>query len=262
MLRCPEPKDWLVQASATCLAEQSAQATIAPGICKLPRRAPDVSASPPIAVQHQYITSTSSTAHDPWLKGTSAHLHYAVYAYFTPTQHQTWLAAQAGVRVALASPRHGEGSCCGPRPSPHAQPAAQNTWGPQGGQSRDAAHASEHEEGGGCCHEHAHDIPAGPEDAATGPSGTADRPVRCLIRDTRAPTTPEPMEIRVGLGFTVPCMETAVRSMRVGDEARFLVQPEQAEVRDPPPVARVARVLARGGVHPHPLTVNFTCNTL
>jgi tetratricopeptide (TPR) repeat protein len=53
--------------------------------------------------------------------------------------------------------------------------------------------------------------------------------IRELIRDTRQTLHGRPFELRIGRGFTAPALETAVRSMQIGEQARFFIRPECTE---------------------------------
>ncbi|RKP09973.1 hypothetical protein THASP1DRAFT_22240 [Thamnocephalis sphaerospora] len=53
--------------------------------------------------------------------------------------------------------------------------------------------------------------------------------VRELVRDTRSTPHGRPFELRVGRGFAASALELAVRSMRVGEQARFLLRRECTE---------------------------------
>ncbi|KAJ3164002.1 hypothetical protein HK101_000537 [Irineochytrium annulatum] len=54
-------------------------------------------------------------------------------------------------------------------------------------------------------------------------------PQRKKIGDSRDADPTKPFEMRVGLGFSVPCIEKCVKTMKVGEKAKFLCMPEECE---------------------------------
>ncbi|KAI8929582.1 hypothetical protein BC831DRAFT_443295 [Entophlyctis helioformis] len=54
-------------------------------------------------------------------------------------------------------------------------------------------------------------------------------PIRQKISDSRENDPNEPFELRIGYDFSVKAMEICVKSMRVGERARFLCMPEYCE---------------------------------
>ncbi|RKP23556.1 hypothetical protein SYNPS1DRAFT_30690 [Syncephalis pseudoplumigaleata] len=53
--------------------------------------------------------------------------------------------------------------------------------------------------------------------------------IRELVRDTRTTPHGRPFELRIGRGFTAAALEMAVKSMRVGEQSRFLLRRECTE---------------------------------
>ncbi|KAJ3105821.1 hypothetical protein HDU97_007465 [Phlyctochytrium planicorne] len=56
----------------------------------------------------------------------------------------------------------------------------------------------------------------------------AQKPVRRKISDSRN-FDEKPFEMRCGLGFSVPAMEKCIKTMKIGERARFLCLPEECE---------------------------------
>ncbi|KAJ3143447.1 hypothetical protein HDU90_000207 [Geranomyces variabilis] len=186
------------------------------------------------------ITLREPAANQPspnWVRGANARFHYSVFIY-TPEE-------RPHSHPHSASAQHDEGSA-----------------GDGGGGKRGTAKAGngdKGEGGGGKCghtHAHAHKHPARPPhpppprlsemmDKAAGLAGSSDaqanaddslsstetlpRPVRRKVGDTREDTPDAPFELRIGYKFSVTAMELAVKSMRVGEKARFLCMPQYCE---------------------------------
>jgi hypothetical protein len=136
-------------------------------------------------------------------RGTNLHLHYTVHAYLPADAAHEWES-----RVdASHKPHHHDhhGSCCG-----------------TGDQSQEQATIARMERLlAQAKRQHVKE---------TG-EGVAQVPKRVLVRDTRTtPGSSKAFELRLGLGFSVTCMEECVRSMRLGEVSRFLVQAEHCEV--------------------------------
>jgi hypothetical protein len=55
-------------------------------------------------------------------------------------------------------------------------------------------------------------------------------PVKRLIGDSKVHDPDRPFELRIGLGFSVPMFEKCVKTMKVGERARFLCMPEECDV--------------------------------
>ncbi|KAJ3105786.1 hypothetical protein HDU96_008443 [Phlyctochytrium bullatum] len=67
------------------------------------------------------------------------------------------------------------------------------------------------------------------EETKTGKSKEAEsKPVKRRISSSRD-YDEKPFEMRVGLGFSVPCLEKCVKTMKVGERAKFLCLPEECE---------------------------------
>lgn len=50
------------------------------------------------------------------------------------------------------------------------------------------------------------------------------RPVRRLVGDSEAMDPGNPFELRIGYGFSVPAFEICVKTMSIGEKARYLYQ--------------------------------------
>jgi tetratricopeptide (TPR) repeat protein len=59
-------------------------------------------------------------------------------------------------------------------------------------------------------------------------SDPSKRPIRTLISNSRE-NDPEPFELRIGYSFSVSAMEIGIKTMKVGEKARFLCMPEYCE---------------------------------
>ena len=55
------------------------------------------------------------------------------------------------------------------------------------------------------------------------------RPVRTMISNSRD-NDPNPFELRIGYSFSVPAMEICIKTMQIGEKARFLCMPKYCEV--------------------------------
>ncbi|KAI8048691.1 hypothetical protein BDF22DRAFT_746702 [Syncephalis plumigaleata] len=65
---------------------------------------------------------------------------------------------------------------------------------------------------------------------ASGAATLSERVViRELVRDTRTTPHGRPFELRIGRGFTAAALEIAIKSMRVGEQSRFLLRRECTE---------------------------------
>ncbi|KAJ3179829.1 hypothetical protein HDU87_002397 [Geranomyces variabilis] len=187
------------------------------------------------------ITLREPVANQPppnWVRGANARFHYSVFIY-TPEEQ--------------------------PHPHPHPAPGEHDkcSSGNGGGVKKGTAKMGKGDGGGGgrnCGHTHAHvhkqtaarpSHPSPPRlsemvDKAAGLAGSSDaradaddasssaepfpRPVRRKVGDTREDTPDAPFELRIGYKFSVTAMELAVKSMRVGEKARFLCMPQYCEV--------------------------------
>ena len=54
-------------------------------------------------------------------------------------------------------------------------------------------------------------------------------PVRTMISNSRD-NDPNPFELRIGYSFSVPAMEMCIKTMQIGEKARFLCMPKYCEV--------------------------------
>ncbi|KAJ3128280.1 hypothetical protein HK098_004859 [Nowakowskiella sp. JEL0407] len=78
-----------------------------------------------------------------------------------------------------------------------------------------------HDHSKDCCDHHVH---------STNETKLEERnPVRVKIADTRDVKSSKPFEMRIGMGFSVKAMELGIKSMKIGEKARFLCDPEQAQ---------------------------------
>ncbi|KAJ3277564.1 hypothetical protein HK104_003198, partial [Borealophlyctis nickersoniae] len=59
--------------------------------------------------------------------------------------------------------------------------------------------------------------------------GEEQRPIRKKVGDSRDLDPEKPFELRIGFNFSVRAMEMCVKTMRVGEKARFLCMPQYCE---------------------------------
>ncbi|KAJ3161453.1 hypothetical protein HDU86_007235 [Geranomyces michiganensis] len=183
------------------------------GILKITLREPSTECAPP-----------------NWVRGANARFHYSVFVY-TPSEqeHSTKHSAHAQHEECSADLREGKnvkavesgskqiGGTCGP---PHAHAHKQAAEPPHHHPPRPTAVQA----GGFPIASSAQET-----DGTPALSETLPRPVRRKVGDTREDTPDTPFELRIGYKFSVTAMELAVKSMRVGEKARFLCMPQYCE---------------------------------
>ncbi|KAI8854904.1 hypothetical protein BC829DRAFT_378782 [Chytridium lagenaria] len=159
---------------------------------------------------------TSTQKKISWGKGSNAKFHFTVYAYVSPD-----IEAAATAEIENMKKDHHEGHKHGKKGHDHHHKDPKK----RGEELQKRAKAFEAmleqlKDGGKTTRKEVKEVKDGQK--------TLPPPTRRKLSDSRN-YDEKPFEMRVGMGFSVPCMEKCVKTMKPGEKARFLCLPEECD---------------------------------
>jgi hypothetical protein len=149
------------------------------------------------------LVSMPNNSSIKWKRGTNALFHYVAYAYISPCQHES-------AEIHNCNESH----CCGKN---HDRDAELQRKTKMLEELFSKTKLSDQEK------------KKNREDAYREPENHEKKPVRTLIANSKD-NDESPFQLRIGYKFAVTAMEICIKTMKVGEKARFLCMPQYCEV--------------------------------